>query len=231
MLKNFQNILDVLRGKRKSLKQMMSDNDIQIEKKMFKYVDLNIQGKNNTVIIEGKINADRRAKIRIEILGDNNSVIIKEGLYLVKNIWITIPYKVNNTRFFIDKNASIASMTYVTVNSNVYCEIGKDCMFGTDVLLFNTDAHPILDLNTKELVNKVRGIIISDHCWIGTNVKIMKNSIVPEDSIVGHSAVFAGEKFKDSPHCAFAGNPAKLVKENITWDKDCNKFGYVENVF
>lgn len=226
----FQEFIDILRGKRKSLKQMMLDNNIQIEKETLKYVNLNVQGKNNTVIIEGKISADKRARIEIEILGDNNSVVIKKGLYLVKNIWITIPYNVKNTRFFIDENASIASMTYVTVNSNACCEIGKNCMFGTDVLLFNTDAHPILDLNTKELINKVKGIKINDHCWIGTNVKIMKNSIIPEDSIVGHSAVFAGEKYKDSPHCAFAGNPAKPVKENITWDKDSSKFGYVENI-
>lgn len=230
MIKKFQNLLDILRSKRKSYKQMMSDNNIQIDKCNLKYIDLNIQGKNNTIIIEGKINAGKHSKLVIEILGDNNSFIIKEGFYLIETMNIMIPSGVTNSRFFMDERASVMSLSYTTINSNTYCEIGKDCMFGRGVLLFNTDAHPILDINTGEVVNKVKGITIKDHCWIGIDAKIMKNSIVPEDSIVGYSAVFAGEKYKDSPHCAFAGNPAKPVKENVTWEKDCNKFGYIENV-
>lgn len=230
MINNFQNFVDVLRGKRKCFRQMMSDNDIRIDKSNLKHIDLNIQGKNNTIIIEGKVNAAKHSKIIIEILGDNNSFIIKEGFYLVDKMNIMIPAGVTNSRFFIDEGTSVVSLSYTTINSNTYCEIGKECMFGRGVLLFNTDAHPILDINTGEVINKIRGITIKNHCWIGTEAKIMKNSIVPEDSIVGYGSVFAGEKYKDSPHCAFAGNPAKLVKENITWEKDCNKFGYVENV-
>lgn len=226
----FQDIINYLRGKKKTLKQIKKENSIQINKYNLKYVVLNIKGKNNKVIIEDDVNFGKHAKLEIEILGDNNTLIIKKGFFLVLKLHVMLAEGVNNSKFIVGENTHMMSVEYVTINSNTYCTIGNDCMFGTNVLLFNTDAHPIIDLTTKKLVNKIKGITINNHCWIGTDAKIMKNSIVPEDSIVGHSSVFATSKYKDNKHCAFAGNPARLIKENITWDKDCNKFNYIENI-
>ncbi|MCQ2743328.1 MAG: hypothetical protein MJ230_00835 [bacterium] len=35
---------------------------------------------------------------------------------------------------------------------------------------------------------------------------------------------------KSLSRCAFAGNPARVVKENVTWDSNGSNCGYIENV-
>ena len=134
----------------------------------------------------------------------------------------------NNTSFLVGERTSFESMAYATFNSNAICHIGKKCMFSYDINLYNTDAHPILDIHTKEIVNKVKGIEIGDHCWIGRGASVLKNTKLAEDCIVGWGSVISGDKSK-KPHCVYAGNPARLVKENVTWDNNGAKWEYNKN--
>ncbi len=95
-------------------------------------------------------------------------------------------------------------------------------MIAEDVTFYGTDGHPIFDLDTGEIINKVKELNIGNHCWIGRKATILKNSIIADDCIVGYGSVVAG-KFLDK-HCAIA------VKKNITWDS-CSNNGYVQNEF
>ena len=113
------------------------------------------------------------------------------------------------------------------IGLEIHRALADDCMFSSNIKLYNTDAHPIFDKNTEEIINKVKGIKIGRHSWIGYGVSILKNSIVPDNSIIGWQSVFTGVKTK--PYCAFAGNPAKCVKENVTWDTNGAKAGYIDN--
>lgn len=58
-------------------------------------------------------------------------------------------------------------------------------------------------------------IIIGENCWIGTNVRICKGVTIGDNSIVAACSVVT----KDVPaNCIVAGNPAKIVKQNIDQD-------------
>ena len=92
--------------------------------------------------------------------------------------------------------------------------------------MFNTDAHPIFDAETNELINKVKGMNGGNHVWLGMNSTVLKNSFVPDNSVVGWGSVYSKNK-ETRTNCAFAGNPAKIVKENINWDKKGAKCGYI----
>ena len=229
-IKFFQNFIDIIRGKKKNFSTIAKENNIQISKKIKKSVLVNIQGINNNIIIEDiKTN---KGKIVINIFGDNNSVIIKNGFYLSSQLNILIGQnhhnfgKVKNSTFFIDKNTSIESLQYVTFNSNTYCNIGEYCMFANNITIFNTDTHPIFDKSTGEIINKVKGVEIGKHCWIGTNSTVLKNTQIADNCILGWESVVSGKHL--TPNCAIAGNPAKLVKENIEWAADGSN-GYVQN--
>ena len=100
-------------------------------------------------------------------------------------------------------------------------------MFSFDITIYNTDAHAILDYSTNNLVNYVNDIKISDHCWIGKEVNILKNTYIPKDCIIGANSVVCGKLKKE--HAIYAGNPAVLVKENRTWDSNGKKYGYIDN--
>lgn len=74
---------------------------------------------------------------------------------------------ISNHYIEIKRETSIESLTYVTYNSNTGCIIGERCMLAFDIVIYNTDAHAILDYSTKKLINYVKGINIGNHCWIG----------------------------------------------------------------
>ena len=95
-----------------------------------------------------------------------------------------------------------------------------------DINIFNTDAHPIYSIGPNEIINKVKGINIGNHCLIGANVTLLKNTNISDDCILGWGGVVSGSF--QQPHCAIAGNPAKIVKTDITWNSNGSK-GYVEN--
>lgn len=232
-----QNLIDKIRGKKRTpepdilIKEQTTKNNIDIPPELYPNVILNVQGKNNTIRIP-KIK-NQNAKIYINIYGNNNEIIIKEGFGLGISLTLQIGQdhrnfgECNNSKFFIDEHTSIESMFYVTYNCNATCEIGKGCMISGNVTLFNTDAHPILDNETGKVINKVKGIEIGNHCWIGMNATILKNSKVPDNSIVGYNAVFTGGG--KSPNSIYAGNPARLVKTNINWHHNGSINGYIAN--
>jgi acetyltransferase-like isoleucine patch superfamily enzyme len=229
-----QKIIDKIRNKEeketKEFLKICESNDIHINEKVRKNIKLNIEGKNNKIII----NTDFiYGTLNIDIFGDNNYIFFDEGVIVVKNLSVLLGVnykyfdKVYNSSFEINKNTSIEQMNYITYNSNAYCKVEEDCIFACGITLFNTDAHPIFKKGTKEIINKVKGIKIGRHSWIGRNVTILKNSQIPENSILGANTVYTGAHTKT--YCAFAGNPAKIIKEDVEWEINGAKFGYISN--
>ena len=102
-----------------------------------------------------------------------------------------------------------------TYDNGSEVEIGEDCMFAFDTIIYNTDGHSIFQ--NGNLINKADKLVIGDHVWCGWGSTILKNSYIPSGCIVGKSAVVA-KKF-EKENVVIAGNPAKIIKENILWDR------------
>lgn len=230
-IKFIQKIIDRLRKKEKTFslsKDVIKNNNIQIRKENYKNIYLNLAGKNNTVIIEEN-SSSKNAHINIIMYGDNNVIEIKKGFILANNLNMEVGRnhfaygKVENCHITIGENTSVESCDITILNSNSYVEIGKECMLANDINLYNTDSHPVLDISTGKIINRVKGIKIGEHCWIGRNATILKNTQIANDCIVGWGAVVSG-KFEEE-HCAIAGNPAKIVKHGITWTPHAD--GYI----
>lgn len=225
-----QSLIDLLRGKKPTLKKMMVNNVIIFPQKLKKSVSFNINGENNRIEIDENVNVSDH--LRVSIYGDNNFIKIESGAR-ISSSRISMGQKhpnfgkVTNSVFVFGECSSVESLSYVTFNSNSKCIIGKNCMFSFDISIYNTDAHPIYDVNTNEIVNKVKEINIGNHCWIGAHTTILKNTQIADDCIVGWSSVVAGKHL--TPHCAIAGNPARKVREGITWSPNGSN-GYVQNI-
>ena len=96
-------------------------------------------------------------------------------------------------------------------------KIGQDCMFSNNIRIWG-DGHSVLDLKTKECLNKPsKPILVGDHCWIGERVTLTKNAQIPNDNIVGIAAVVT-KKFMEE-HCVLGGAPAKVVKTGVSWHR------------
>lgn len=77
------------------------------------------------------------------------------------------------------------------------------------------------------ITGKNNSIHIGNHVWVGAYASIMKNVYIADDCIVGWGSVVSG-KF-DTSNCVLAGNPAKLVRQGITWEANGAQCGYIEN--
>lgn len=98
-----------------------------------------------------------------------------------------------------------------------YVEIGNDNMYSRDILIYATDIHAIHDINTKEVINHCKPIIIGDHVWIGRRVDILKGVKLAENIVVGMGSVVTKSFLHGN--VAIAGNPASIIKTNINWTR------------
>ena len=118
-------------------------------------------------------------------------------------------------KLFIDEGCSLNN-THFYLNScpNAFVHLGKDCMFSTDITIWASDTHQIIDANSK-VINHIYGVTIGNHVWCGTRCTILKNTIVSDNSVIGAASVVCGHF--NEPNIIIAGNPARKIKENINW--------------
>lgn len=210
-------------------------NEISISKNDIDKIELSIQGINNKITIM-PLSKNTKGKIKIFLTGDNNEIFIDENCYIGSQLVITMGRnhknfgKIEKSYCKIGKYFSCGSTTIVTYNSNAEIEIGNNCMFAMGITLYHTDSHPILDFATKKIINKVYKLKICNHVWVGANVTILKNSLIGDNSIVGWGSIVTGKfpSSKEGDGFILAGNPAKIVRRNITWTDDGSN-GYVQN--
>ena len=73
----------------------------------------------------------------------------------------------------------------------------------------DSDFHKI-ETNT----NNETGVVIGNHVWVGANSTVLKNVTIEDGAIVGANSLVTKNV---SSNCVVAGNPAKVIKENILW--------------
>ena len=145
-----------------------------------------------------------------------DTIQIKKGY----QINLSIDFGCNNQKCIYHSNLDISENLYCGSahiflgDSNSSVKIGSDCMLSDNIQIYCSDGHSILD-QKGQLINQGKQIDIGNHVWIGMDVKIGKNVKIPNHCIIGWNSVVTKEFNQD--HCIIAGNPAKVVKENISW--------------
>lgn len=112
----------------------------------------------------------------------------------------------------------------ISAESTIVCfhriEFGSDCLLSWDILAMDTDFHKIYSLDSIEQVNNDEEIIVGDKCWIGCRSLILKGASLPSNTIVAaNSVVTANKNSKMISHTIFGGNPAKTIRERVSWSK------------
>ena len=110
--------------------------------------------------------------------------------------------------FFCNKNCTISCNDKITIGDNV--------LFGWNVEVLDSDNHKVIHKNQKSVCDR-GSIRVGNHVWVAAFSHILKNSVIPDGSIVAyHSLVtkkFEGEKL------LLGGCPAKVVEEEIEWER------------
>lgn len=97
-------------------------------------------------------------------------------------------------------------------------QIGRDNLWSKGISVRPDDLHQMYDINTGEILNTPKPIIIHDHVWVGADVTFMKGAEVASNSIVGNGSLVT-KKFTQE-NIAIGGVPARILRENVNWRHD-----------
>lgn len=179
-----------------------------------KGLKIKIEGNNNTIKVE--LPMHRFENNSFQILGDNNTISIKKSRFDIINLSIGFS-EGKNRLVSIDEDFSVERMSLWMEENDSFVSIGKDCMFSHDLFFRHADGHCILN-EDGTISNRATKMIIGDHVWIGAWVRLCKNVCIPDGCIIGMGSVVT--KQFTQKNAVIAGNPAKIVKENIHWIRE-----------
>jgi len=122
----------------------------------------------------------------------------------------------NGCKIYVSGYLEIGSNTVINPNTMVFANgkitIGANCAISWNCQIMDFDFHKIVIDGLQ--TNNCLPIIIGDNCWIGSNVKILKGVKIGDGSVIATGSIVT----KDVPaNSIVGGNPAKLIKSNVTW--------------
>jgi acetyltransferase-like isoleucine patch superfamily enzyme len=171
--------------------------------------DIMISGLNNDVeIVNSNLN-----NASINIKGNNNKLRIAENNIIQK---MNILLFGENCVINIKRHAIINGIRIVNVGRVNSIEIGENCLFSDHIDIYGSDTHSIYD-HEGNFINPEKDVIINDHVWIGAHVKILKGVTIGEGAVIGMGSIVTKNV---APHALVAGNPARVIRENIDWTTD-----------
>lgn len=180
---------------------------------------ITISGFHNTI----EVAQNFEGRLHIRIIGDNNYIKIgssRDASYRI-DVCPRLDSRCNNAKIIIGDNVLTSNQTWLKVGEhNSSIVIGDNTMISWDVTIWNTDCHSILsieDPQNETPLNIGQSLQIGEHCWIGKGASILKNVLLPDNTIIGMGAVVT-KKALDTPYCVLAGNPARVIKEDVRWD-------------
>ena len=192
------------------LRQVLSGR-LQCSGVFFKNVSFQIKGKNIKIEI-GELT--RLSDCCITIKGSECCAIIKGGGRL-SNVHLYI--QDDKSAIKIGRKFTIES-GHIASTEGELIDIGDDCMFSNDIEIRNGDSHAIVDMESLTRTNNARSVKIGNHVWLTAHCRVLKGSVIPDDCIIGNSAIVSGQ-LKTS-HAIYGGSPLRLLQENRTWDRD-----------
>jgi acetyltransferase-like isoleucine patch superfamily enzyme len=95
-------------------------------------------------------------------------------------------------------------------------QLGNECLIGANVVISDTDFHPIEPFrrrfNNNSDAIKTAPVIIQDNVFIGTGVTILKGVNVGRNSVIGAMSLVLDDIQSDM---IYGGVPAKFIRKHL----------------
>jgi acetyltransferase-like isoleucine patch superfamily enzyme len=185
-------------------------NIINYKGTFLKKTSIKIKGVHNTVNIAPK---DSLMNCMIYIAGNNCKITIEKNCTL-KNVQLWIE---DDGGEIIIENRTTMEGGHIAATEGESIVIGTDCMFSNKIEIRSGDSHSIYQKDSSLRINPAKGVRIGNHVWLGADVKVLKGSVIHDGAIIGTGSIVTGVV---KEHSIYAGNPAKLLKENVNWKRE-----------
>ena len=125
----------------------------------------------------------------------------------------------HGSKLSVRGHLSLGAGFNITAESTIVCakkiRFGNDCLISWDVLVMDTDEHPLYNKESKH-INPDKAILVGDHVWIGCKCILLKGAEVPSDTVLAAGTLlksaFAGE------NQVIGGNPPSILKREVRWE-------------
>lgn len=121
----------------------------------------------------------------------------------------------NNRNVHIGSRSTAQGVYLLSRDKDV--TIGADCMLSREIEIRSTDVHKIFSMDTELQLNEPSDVVIGDRVWVAARALISKGAIIPPGCVVG-ACSFVNKPFS-SENALLAGAPAKIIRENIRWER------------
>ena len=106
----------------------------------------------------------------------------------------------------------------MTAESTIVCAkeitFGDDCLLSWDVLVMDTDEHPLYNKD-NERINPDKPIVVGSHVWIGCKCILLKGAEVPNDTVLAAGTLLKSAFAGDNQ--VIGGNPPSILKREVHW--------------
>ena len=149
---------------------------------------------------------------------DISIISIKGTMQLERNVTLRQGLRLSiNTSSFLKLEEGV----YIGDNVTIYCYnhiyIGKYTRLAYNCLMMDTDFHYIINTENYTIKRNQASIEIDNGNWIGSYTTIKKGTKTPNNTIVvgPYSTLSKNYTSTIQPNSIIAGNPARLIKENL----------------
>ncbi|MBE0442706.1 MAG: acyltransferase [Psychrobacter sp.] len=167
------------------------------------------KGHDNQITIgkRGKFN-----RLKIDINGNHNHITIAEQVKFSGQLLIVG----NHLHIHIGERTTAIDCYILARDKSV--SIGNACMISRGIEIRATDVHKVYDMNADIRINTAHSdVVLGDHIWIAANVTISKNVSIASGCIIAAGSFV--NKPVVTPNCMVAGTPAKVIRQNIRWER------------
>lgn len=199
----------------------------------------------NEIVVNGKykdskgnivISPNKLLNVVVDFQGENNFLLINQNAKNIKNL--RIDFKGNNGRVLLGDNnisgtVAVFDKSTIIIGDNIVSDfpvdfccqqntkiiIGDECFLGMNTKVYTGDSYSIYDVITNKCHNEAKDVVIGAHVLIDNNVMIHGGALIGHGSIIGSNSTINTKFLNNS---LVSGNPAILLKKNITWIKDKN---------
>lgn len=193
------------------LSQVKNNKIITGENVSFLQTEIIFEGENNLLFLDKNIILKNT---KIIFKGNNSIVFLSEN----KHAYLLNVTLYHNSTLFIGKNNYFNNPLNCILSEEKNVIIGNDGLYSFNIWMRTADPHLIYDATTNKRLNYSKSIYIGDHVWVGQNAFCLKGTKIGSGTILGAMAVTSKTLLSN---CSYAGNPAKLVKKNISWNEKC----------
>lgn len=184
------------------------NNDLKIHT-LLRSSRITIKGLKNRLSIENS----NIKRLKIGISGNNNIVTIHKNC-MIRDLNIIM--EGNNLEILIKENCEIGGATIVCCGENSSIYLDENCLLASNIEIRNNDGHIIYE--NEVIINPSKNIHISNNVWICQNVKILKGTYIGSNSVIALNSLVTKGIYDNN--VILAGSPAKIIKRNITWNKN-----------